>query len=100
MRSKKPAVLIADGHLPKPEDKVFAEEEVRDPYLLEFLNLKDEYSETDLEEALIRHLESFLLELGTGFTLPGRNAFASATPGIESICSSTTEHFAAWWSST
>ena len=48
------------------------EEEVRDPYLLEFLNLKDEYSETDLEEALIRHLEWFLLEMGTGFTFVAR----------------------------
>jgi predicted nuclease of restriction endonuclease-like (RecB) superfamily len=33
-------------------------------FVLEFLGLKDEYSETDLEEALIRHLETFLLELG------------------------------------
>ena len=34
--------------------------------LLEFLNLKDEYSESELEEALVRHLEWFLLELGDG----------------------------------
>jgi len=39
---------------------------------LEFLNLKDEYSESDLEAALIRHLEHFLLELGEGFTFVGR----------------------------
>jgi hypothetical protein len=48
------------------------EAEIRDPYLLEFLNLKDEYSETDLEEALIRHLEWFLLEMGAGFTFVAR----------------------------
>ena len=48
------------------------EEQVRDPYLLEFLDLKDEYSEGDLEEALIRHLEWFLLELGAGFTFVAR----------------------------
>ena len=40
--------------------------------MLEFLGLKDEYSETDLEEALIRHLETFLLELGGDFTFVGR----------------------------
>jgi len=34
--------------------------------------LKDEYSESQLEEALIRHLEHFLLELGTGFTFVAR----------------------------
>ena len=45
---------------------------VRDPYLLEFLNLKDEYSESDLEDALIEHLEAFLLELGAGFTFVAR----------------------------
>lgn len=48
------------------------EEEIRDPYLLEFLNLKDEYGENDLEEALIRHLEWFLLEMGAGFTFVAR----------------------------
>ena len=56
----------------QPEDRVTAEEEVKDPLVLEFLGLKDEYSESDLEEALIRHLESFLLELGGDFTFVGR----------------------------
>jgi len=49
-----------------------SEEEIKDPYVLEFLGLKDEYSETDVEEALIRHLETFLLELGGDFTFVGR----------------------------
>ncbi len=40
--------------------------------MLEFLNLKDEYSEDELEEALIRHLEWFMMELGTGFTFVAR----------------------------
>lgn len=39
---------------------------------MEFLGLKDEYSENDLEEALIKHLESFLLELGDDFAFVGR----------------------------
>jgi hypothetical protein len=54
------------------EDRVLPEEEIKDPLLLEFLGLKDEYSETDLEEALIRHLETFLLELGGDFCFIGR----------------------------
>jgi hypothetical protein len=40
---------------------------VRDPFILEFLNLKDEYSESGLENALIDRLEQFLLELGNDF---------------------------------
>jgi hypothetical protein len=48
------------------------EEEIKDPYLLEFLALKDEYSESDLEAALITKLEAFLLELGSDFTFVGR----------------------------
>jgi hypothetical protein len=39
---------------------------------LEFLNLKDEYSESELENALIQHLETFLLELGDDFAFVGR----------------------------
>jgi predicted nuclease of restriction endonuclease-like (RecB) superfamily len=70
--SKQPATLLARGQLAKPEDLVTAEEEIRDPYLLEFLNLKDEYSEDDLEEALIRHLEWFMMELGIGFSFVAR----------------------------
>jgi predicted nuclease of restriction endonuclease-like (RecB) superfamily len=45
---------------------------VRDPLILEFLNLKDEYSETDLEDGLIRSLEQFLLELGNDFAFVAR----------------------------
>lgn len=43
-----------------------------DPFVLEFLGLKDECSESDLEAALITKLESFLLELGGDFTFVGR----------------------------
>ena len=48
------------------------EDEIKDSYVLEFLNLKDEYSETDLEDAMIHHMERFLLELGCGFTFVAR----------------------------
>ncbi len=70
--SKRPETLLARGQKALPADSVSAEDEVRDPYLLEFLNLKDEYSESELEDALIRHLEWFLLELGAGFTFVAR----------------------------
>jgi len=57
----------------------------------EFLGLKDEYSETDLEEALIHRLESFLLELeGTSALSAGRSGCVSATSGIGWIWSSFT----------
>jgi predicted nuclease of restriction endonuclease-like (RecB) superfamily len=45
---------------------------IRDPFVLEFLNLKDEYSESDLEQALIQELERFLLELGNDFAFVAR----------------------------
>ena len=44
----------------------------RDPYVLDFLNLKDTYAERDLESAILREMESFLLELGAGFTFVAR----------------------------
>ena len=64
--------MLRKGEKPRPGDAVSADEEVRDPLVLEFLGLRDEYSESDLEEALIRHLEQFLLELGNDFAFVGR----------------------------
>jgi predicted nuclease of restriction endonuclease-like (RecB) superfamily len=69
-RNKK--AMLQKGARPKPEEVLTPEEELKDPLVLEFLGLKDEYSESDLEEALIRHLESFLLELGGDFAFVGR----------------------------
>ena len=70
--SKNKMAMLTKGAKAKPEDKVTAEETIKDPYVLEFLNLKDEYSENELEEALIHHLESFLIELGGDFAFVGR----------------------------
>jgi len=70
--SKRQAAMLAKGQLALREDAMSVEDELRDPYLLEFLDLKDEYSESELEEALIRHLEWFLLEMGAGFTFVAR----------------------------
>src|SRR6185437_11731353 len=49
-----------------------ADTEIKDPFVLEFLGLKDEYSESELEDALIRELEQFLLELGNDFAFVAR----------------------------
>lgn len=51
-----------------------AEDVFRNPYMLEFLGLseKAEYSESDLEQAIINHLQSFLLEMGKGFCFEAR----------------------------
>jgi predicted nuclease of restriction endonuclease-like (RecB) superfamily len=70
--SRNKAAMLARGTEPKPGDALSADEEVRDPLVLEFLGLKDEYSENELEGALVRHLESFLLELGGEFAFIGR----------------------------
>ena len=70
--SRNKAAMLKQGQAGRPEDAVAADEEVKDPLVFEFLGLKDEYSENDLEEALIRHLEHFLLELGNDFTFIGR----------------------------
>lgn len=70
--SKNKAAMLAKGKKTVPEDRISPEEEIKDPYVLEFLGLKDEYSENDLEEALIRRLETFLLELGGDFCFVGR----------------------------
>ncbi|TAG47993.1 MAG: DUF1016 domain-containing protein [Betaproteobacteria bacterium] len=70
--SKNKAAMLTKGAAAKPEDSITPDEAVKDPYVLEFLNLKDEYSESDLEAALIHRLEEFLLELGSDFTFVGR----------------------------
>lgn len=54
------------------EPTVLPERAIRDPFILEFLNLRDEYSESDLEEALLSHLMDFMLELGDDFAFVGR----------------------------
>ena len=70
--SKNRAAMLTRGQRPRPEDDILPEEQIKDPFVLEFLDLRDEYSESDLEEALIRHLETFLMELGDDFCFMGR----------------------------
>ncbi len=70
--SKQKDVLLAKANAPASADLPTADELVRDPYVLEFLNLTSEYGEGELEEAIVRHLEAFLLELGRGFAFVSR----------------------------
>lgn len=65
------------GLLKKTEsvsDKFNIEDTIKDPYILEFAGLREkpEYSENDLENALINHIQEFLMELGSGFCFEGR----------------------------
>ncbi len=71
--SKKPEKLAAQelARL-RTTDQLSPDLVFRDPYFLDFLGLKDTYSEKDLEAAILREMEAFLLELGTGFTFAGR----------------------------
>ena len=70
--SKNKADMLEKGTVPDKDDQMTPEQEIKDPFVLEFLDLKDEYSESDLEQALIERLEEFLMELGGDFTFVGR----------------------------
>ncbi len=71
--SKKPAKLIAqDLKALREQDQLTPDLVFRDPYVLDFLGLRDTYSEQDLESSLLREIELFLLELGAGFAFVER----------------------------
>lgn len=71
--SKKPDDLVRHelDNL-RAEDKLTPDLVFRDPYFLDFLGLKDRYLEKDIEDAIMRELENFILELGIGFTFVAR----------------------------
>ena len=60
-----------DLTLPRPQSDL-ARESLKDPYKLDFLGLTDEAQERTVEDALVRHVTEFLLELGAGFAFVGR----------------------------
>ncbi|MDY0074084.1 MAG: PDDEXK nuclease domain-containing protein [Thauera sp.] len=70
--SRNKAAMLEKGEIAEPGDAITPEQAIKDPFVLEFLGLKDEYSESDLEDALIHHLADFLLELGDDFAFVGR----------------------------
>lgn len=66
--SKKPDKLIRQELAALREDDQLTPDLVfRDPYVLDFLGLRDTYAEKDLEAAILREMEAFILELGVGF---------------------------------
>jgi len=71
--SKKPDKLIAQElKALREEDRLSPDLVFRDPYLLDFLGLRDTYAEKDLEAAILREMEAFILELGVGFAFMER----------------------------
>lgn len=73
LKSRKPEKMLAEGRT-LPVAAVAAGETLKNPYVLEFLGLPDaaEFHESDLERAIITHLQRFLLELGSGFAFVAR----------------------------
>jgi predicted nuclease of restriction endonuclease-like (RecB) superfamily len=57
--------------LPQPQSDL-AQETIKDPYVFDFLSLRDQYNERVLEQGLIDHVQKFLIELGAGFAFVGR----------------------------
>ena len=79
MLYERTAISKKPGHLIKQELKTLREDNkltpdlvFRDPYFLDFLGLKNSFNEKHLEDAILRELESFILELGQGFTFVER----------------------------
>ncbi len=71
--SKKPDLTISrELQLLRDSGQVNQNLTLKDPYILDFLELNDSYLEKDLEDAILRELQQFLLELGTGFTFIAR----------------------------
>lgn len=71
--SKKPELTIQhDLNLLKKEQKLNPDFVFRDPYFLDFLGLRDSYSEKDLESAVIAELQRFIIELGSDFAFLAR----------------------------
>ncbi|MBI4601193.1 MAG: DUF1016 domain-containing protein [Planctomycetes bacterium] len=71
--SRKPeGVVEAQIQALREQDALSPELVLKDPYVLDFLGLSDRYLEKDLEDAVLREIESFVLELGTGFCFVAR----------------------------
>ncbi len=71
--AKKPADLIEQDLADlRDEDRMTPDLVFRDPYFLDFLGLTGQYRERDIEQAILRELETFILELGTDFAFVAR----------------------------
>jgi predicted nuclease of restriction endonuclease-like (RecB) superfamily len=71
--SRKPAELLTtELEALRTKESLSPDLILKDPYILDFLGLQDRYLEKDLEDAILRELEHFLLELGSGFSFVAR----------------------------
>lgn len=70
--SKKSDELISYELENLKQNKLSSNMVLKDPYVLDFLELKDRYLEKDLEDAILRDIENFILELGHGFSFIAR----------------------------
>ncbi len=71
--SRKPELVVqAELEMLRKEDQITPDLVFKDPYVLEFLNLNDHYLEKDMEDAIMREMEQFLLEMGGGFSFLAR----------------------------
>src|SRR2546422_1028512 len=70
--SKDKKAIIRRAHRQEPQETI--QDLIRYPYILEFAGLAElpKFTESDLEKALLDHLQKFLLELGTGFCFEAR----------------------------
>lgn len=71
LERQKLSVSNFDSYLPNPQSEL-AKETLKDPYIFDFLTLAEPFAERELEIELVKHIEKFLLELGTGFAFVGR----------------------------
>lgn len=96
--SRKPEETIAHDLAQLRGQKLSPDLVLKDPYLLDFLGLNDRYLEKDLEDAILRELEQFLLELGAALLLsPDKSGCRSTTMISTSTCYSTTASSSGWW---
>ncbi|MBL8028108.1 MAG: DUF1016 family protein [Fibrobacteres bacterium] len=65
------AITNFDSTLPAPQSDL-AKQTLKDPYVFDFLTLRNEHDERELENGLVAHVTSFLLELGAGFAYIGK----------------------------
>lgn len=71
--SRKPESLIRhELSQLRDQDRISPDLVFKDPYLLDFLGLKDRYLEKDIEDAILREMEQFILEMGAGFSFVAR----------------------------
>jgi predicted nuclease of restriction endonuclease-like (RecB) superfamily len=72
LREREGNAISSFAHALPPADSELVRDAIKDPYNFEFLGLGPDAKERDLETALLRDVESFLMEMGRGFALVGR----------------------------